>query len=145
MKDVGRVPVSGVTPQPAVGASPGTVMKAHELREGAGPEASHTRVDLIEGVPGDTLLDPADGLQTLDAVAPERPRNMVVDGYPLEVLPPPSSLDPHSACQSQPRVAREALQQHLEVAGRQLDVAIELRDVAEARPVHRPDAGVERS
>ena len=61
--------------------SRGGVVMGDEVGIRAGSVAAHARVDLIDRVPSQSLLDATDGLKARQRVALEGPRHMVVGGH----------------------------------------------------------------
>ncbi len=114
-----------------------------EREHGTRPEAAHARIDLVDRVPGQALLDSSDRLQALAAVALQSAPHVVVVGSGLLAPTLAVALLQNPAGQAQRRVARELAEQQLEVARRQLDVAVELGDVREGGPVGVPEPPIE--
>src|ERR1035437_987259 len=78
MQHVEALAVPDLAAQHAVSRGKRTVMPADQLGQRPGLESTHARVDLVDRVPTESLLDPADRLEAWTRVALQRAADVVV-------------------------------------------------------------------
>src|SRR6185312_15586507 len=128
--DVGAGAVAGAAAQYPVSARKRTVVDRDRIGERAGLEARHPRVRFIDRVPAEARLQASDRPEALARVELQRAVDVVLRDRddPLGAVDRLAELPARDAERG---VRGETSQQRLVPLGRQLDVAVELRDVGE--------------
>ena len=101
--------MAGAAAQGAVGAGQRAVVDGDHVLEAAHAEAVHARVDLVDGVPPEALLDAADGLEAGQGVELQRTVDVAVGDLDRPHRPVGLGLDEDAAGEAERRVgARSA-------------------------------------